>query len=260
MEDRNEAEGGSEEPAKKASGIWARFTQIIMPIAGLFLMLGEASDAAFLLNDMSRSVIEVFSNRVEYDMLEKIHVGNTVTYAESILGDPQISRAMGDDVTANYFHSSKYLVTLFSRDDRVEAFGVLALQDGFSPSVELGGLGHAELGEFAFSDTPTRAVEMAVDHSRTTDYYLESLESGPAGRFVNLYLGSVGYGTGGASPAIGELYSAVLDGETRAVSEARTNLRASGKPNFYGEGLLSLKLIEASMLTNAEFNNFFENP
>jgi hypothetical protein len=260
MDERVQGEASDEPEAttRGVRGIWGRFSLFIIPVAGLFLTLGEASDATFLLQDMGRSVVELFSNRVEYGTLERIHVGNSTSYVESILGDPQVVRSIDDGVTAKYFHSSKYLLTLFDRDGRVEAFTVLALQDGFSPKVELGGLGSSELGAFAFSDAPAPAHEMAVDHSRTSDYYLESLDSGPSGRFVNIYLGSVGFGSGGASPRIGDLYSALLEDDQSAVAVAQSNLREQGTPNFYGEGELSLESVEASLFTNAEFSNFFE--
>ncbi len=248
-------ESPQEEGVRVRFGRWARFTAVIAPIAALFIMAGEASDAAFLLQEMGKKVVALFSNRVEYDVLASIHEGNTVAYVEERVGTPQVSRVLEEGLTANYVKDPKYLITLFYRGPRVAGFTVIATRDAFAPEVDLGGGDDPPLGEFTFSEAPAAPKAMRVDHSRSTSYYLETLETGPEGRFVDLYLGSIAYGAGGAASEIDALYRAQL--HDRDVAASQRALRESARPNLYGEGRLSLDQIEAALLTNAEFQSYF---
>lgn len=237
---------------------WTRFTAIVTPFAAIFIMLGEASDATFLIRDATLETMALFSNSQDYELLGKIHVGNTVTYVESFLGDPQVSRALADGVTANYFYADNYLVTTFDNEDRIAAYVVVSLDGSFHPEVELGTGGMKPLGAFQFSDSGRPRKASFVDVTRMSNYYLESQESGPSGRFVDIYLGSISYGAGETDAALSDYYTAHINEDLPAEAKLLAGLRDRTIPNLYGEGELPLELIRASLLTKAEFANYFD--
>jgi hypothetical protein len=236
---------------------WIGFAAIMTPVAAVFITLGEASDATFLLNEMRHSAIALFSNSVEYEMLEKVHVGITIAYAEELFGNPQVSKTIDEDLTANYFADDKYLLTLFYRGVRVDAYTLVPLVEDFAPEVDMGTNDTVALGEFSFTEARGTPQKSSVDDSRSISFYLESRESGPGGRVIDVYQGSVAYRSGGTASGIPQLYKADVRGDDASIEAARGELRRGGRPNLYGEGELTLRQIEKSLMTNAEFDSYF---
>jgi len=236
---------------------FSKFKGSFITFLAIIIALGEYSEAVALINDGTKTIQSEFTNDLEYDVISKIHVGNTVSYMESILGNPQVSRMINEDVNANYFYDDKYLLTLFYKNTRIVAFTVLPLVEDFHPEVTKTASSQWILGKANFLSFPANPQSYTVDHATTASYYLESFDKGRTGFFVQSYLGKVSYTIESVSTQIVELYNTDVHGIDREVLKLQTKLRQTEIPNFYGEGELGLELIEKSILTGAEFNSYF---
>lgn len=217
---------------------------------GLIVTLGEWSEAIDLITLGVETTRSQFTNSVEYERLDHLHVGNSVQYVEGIIGSPEVIRNIDEGLTANYFFDRKYLLTLFYKEGRVTALTILARREDFHYTF---GDDHQLLTE-PFSNFP-RPKSYSVDHANTGSYYVESLSLGRVGMFLTQFLGIVDYG-GKESSEIPRLYDAEVRGETRQIENRLKALRTNQVPNFYGEGELPLAALQKSLLTPVEFNYY----
>jgi len=236
---------------------WSKFAIVVSPIGMLLIGLGNYSDAMMLVRTFGTDVFGVFTNQFEYETIGRIHVGNTVGYIEGVVGKPQVSRAIDETTTANYFYSTDYLLTLFYRSDRVAGYTIVSLTEGFTPDVDIQDQEDRPLGEFLFSDVPVPPQGFSVEDSRTIRFYVESLDPGRPGRFVDTYLGNIYYGGAEPPSIVNALYQAEIDGDTESTPRLRTELRSNLRPNLYGRGELGVEQIEASLLTISEMKGYF---
>jgi hypothetical protein len=150
----------------------------------------------------------------------------------------------------------KYLLTLMYKEGRVEAFTVIALEEGFAPEVPGLGGEMTALGSFAYAALPFRTESYAVDDSRVLSDYLEAIETELPGRFIDLYLGSIAYGSGGTGPEVERLARATVFGSEEQVRAARANLRRKLHPNLFGRGEVALGVVEKSLLSASEYTDY----
>lgn len=240
--------------SRKALGL---FKNYFIAIAATIIALGQFSEAVTLIEagiDWARSKV---THSVEYELLSQIHVGNTQPYIESLLGYPQVSRTIDANTTANYFENEKFLLTIFLAESRVSGFTVIPLQADFMPEV-LAEAGQSwNLQEFTYASFPANPQLYLVDHSKTTSYYLEALDTGRAGLFFKTYLGNVALNTAESSMRLVELYNKDISAGDEEILKAQDSLRSEIKPNLFGLGTLTLEQVQKSILTGAEFSNFF---
>lgn len=236
-----------------------QFKTIGTAIALIFLTLGSYSEAADLIREGYTEVVSKFTHFYEYEMIEKLHVGYTVSYIEKLVGEPQVSRALGGGISSNYFFTEKYLITLFYyKEERVIAYTVLTLEEGFKPSIsglddEIG-----RIGEFLYAALPAGPEKQLVAHSRVASYYLESIDTELSGRFLDLYMGTVNYGAGGTGTHIRSFSKSKVFGSDEELRAASAELRTHLRPNLYGRGDVPLEMIEKSLLSTAEFMDYFD--
>ncbi len=222
----------------------------LVVIGGLSYYVGRAPQ-------MPEASIDVATPSAGADVLSRIHEGVTVAFAEGLVGTPQLTREVGDSVTANYFERPEYLLTLFYRGSTVAGFTVVSTDDAFAPEVRLDTGDARPLGTFTFADSAGFPKQADAAAGRSLTYYVEALETGAARRFVDVYLGSIDYGAGGAAPEIKDLADAILHDREPDTREAALALRASARPNLYGEGRLSMAQLEKSFLPHATFESYF---
>ena len=113
------------------------------------------------------------------------------------------------------------------------------------------------IGDFVFSEFPLEVTAYTLDDSRIVRYYVEALEGGRSGGFLEVYLGNLQYGAFSPADGVSALYQAEVVGDERDVAGAREALRNVDRPNLYGQGNLPIKYIERSILSNAEFVGYF---
>lgn len=240
--------------AKLAIG---RFRNGIITVAATVIALGQFSEAVTLIEDGVNWARSKVTHSVEYTLLEQIHVGNTKAYIEELIGSPQISRTIEEGLTANYFHDEKFLLTIFFSESRVSGFTITPLQEDFTPQIKGKDESIWELQNFNYADFPANPQMYLIDHSKTASYYIESLDTGRAGLFFKTYLGNVSLRNDEPLTELIDLYQKDVYASDQEVAEAQSSLRVSAQPNFYGLGTLSLEQIQKSMLTSAEFSNYF---
>ncbi|MCP5160780.1 MAG: hypothetical protein H6999_07985 [Hahellaceae bacterium] len=230
---------------------------VIFGVLALTVALGQYSEAVALIGDGINAVRSSFTHDIEYEMLGNVHVGNTQAYIENLAGTPQVSRVIADGLVANYFYNEKFLLTVFFKDERVTAYSLLPLVEDFEPKLGSTGNNELALGRFTYAQFPANATQYMVDHSKTVSYYLENLESGRAGLFVNQYLGNLVYGKGEHSDLVGTFYDQEVRGDEEKQMATQQRIRTEMTPNFYGEGEIGVEFIEKSLLTEAEFRSYF---
>lgn len=236
---------------------FSRFKSSFIAVAAAIMALGQFSEAVTLIEDGVNSLRSRFTNTVEYDLLSHIHVSNTEAYLSELVGEPQVSRKINDDIVANYYHTEKFLLTVFIEDSRVAAYYYVPLEEDFNPTVAEYAEGDWDLMVNTYAQFPANPKEYLVDHSKTTSYYLESLDSGSAGLFLNNYLGNVSINSMQGSQLLIKLYGEEVNGSDESILQTQTELREQAQPNFFGRGTLPIELIQNSILTGAEFSSFF---
>ncbi len=233
------------------------FKGYFIAVVATIIALGQFSEAFTLLGDGVNLARTRLTNTVEYDLLSNVHVSNTESYIESLMGNPQISRAINEQVVANYYYNRKFLLTVFIGDQRVVAYTIIPLKEDFKPVIlDEDGM-EWTLGETNYASFPANPKLYVVDHSKTISYYLESLDTGRAGLFVQNYLGNVSLGPSARNELIIDLYDEEVNGSEEAVLETQTRLREQSRPNLFGMGVFGVDLIQKSILTGAEFTSYF---
>jgi len=220
-----------------------------MGVMAVVVVLGQWSEAVDLIRVGANTVRSEFTNEVEYERLGRLKVGNSLEFAKSVVGEPEVLRNLDDGSVASYFFDRKYLLTLVERRQQVEAILVYALVDDF----ELRVLGEREL-LVAPLDAFPEPLEYIVGFSRTGAYYIESIPMGQAGMALERYVGIV------------DLIGTTHRAEIRALDRARTSgdpdrdalatLRAKATPNFYAEGHIDFATMERALLTPTELGYY----
>lgn len=226
-------------------------------IAATIIALGQFSEAITLIEDGMDWTLSKFTNDVEYELLSKIHVGNTQSYINDLYGNPKFSRSIGNNIIANYFDNNKFLLTVFLSEKRVVAFTYLPLENDFKPETQKFDGHSLQLQDFRYTDYPANPQKYLIDHSKTVSYYLESLDTGRSGLFFKTYLGHFSMNPETTNALIVELYNKEVNASDEAILKAQGALRSQTNPNLFGMGLLPLEQIQKSLLTGAEFHNYF---
>lgn len=233
------------------------FKSYFFAVAATIIALGQFSEAVTLIDDGIDWLRSKFTNSVEYDLLAHIKVGNSAAYIAELLGSPQVTRSVDDQITANYFYNDKFLLTILSADERVVAFTVIPLVEGFRPNIPAASDRAFNLGEFSYSSFPGNPESYLVDHSKVISYYLEILDVGRTGLFFKVYLGNVVLTGDGVEDHVVAMYNKEVMGSDSEIATAQTSLRQQLKPNFFGMGNVGLEPIQKSILTAAEFASYF---
>ncbi len=238
-----------------------RLTKMVInyfvPACLFIISLGSFSEAFILVDDFTTLLRTKFSNTVEYETLGTINVGNTTQYIEENIGPPRVIKRVGDDLDANYYFNDKYLLAVFYKDGRVTAYTVVSLEESLKP--ELPWDKTKILGDNTFAEFSSVPDEHRLDVAATNNVYVESIDTGVHGMFLNAYLGSIQYGSGSFNlPALETLYNTSVYGTDEEIFADLANYRKAARPNLYGQGDLTIEQLRLSLLTPAELNNYFD--
>ncbi len=229
---------------------------VFVPVCVFIISLGSFSEAFILVEDLRNMLKSKFSNEFEYETLADLHVGNTNSYVDDLLGAPAAAKPLGEDIDVKYYINDKFLVTSYFKGERLTAYTVVAIADGFSPSLEwYDGL---TLGDKPLAEFNEQPQAFTFDNASTNRFFIELSPSELSGYFQNSYFGTLQYGTGDVNQELlNELYNSEVFGTEEETFEKIKAFRQVSHPNFYGQGELDINTIQKGLLSNGEFMNFF---
>lgn len=228
---------------------------VFLPVGVAIISLGSFSEAFILVGDFTDMVISKFSNTVEYEKIERINVGNTQSYVENIMGAAAVEKDIGSEVKAKYYFNEKFLLTTYYKGERVSAYTIVALTDGFAP--DLPWSEEHDLNDITMLQNTDVPSAFSFDSANTNRFFLESAAIELKGLFQSAYIGSVEYGNGEfKTDALDALYKAEVFGSGNS-EQLIADYRTVAVPNFFGEGELEIEIIQKGLLSNGEYLNFF---
>jgi hypothetical protein len=249
--------------AHKIKG-FQRFKSAIFVIAAFMMASGQWNDVKELYSSLYDDALAKFTNSVEYELIDKINVGNGLEYTKIMVGEPKVIKRsrIDKDVLYYYYLEGKYDLILLSKDERIVGYSILVKETGFTPNVPFS----EALGSANLANVDNTAQQYYFDVANLI-YFIESKELDKQQMFLNLVRGYVEYG---AIPeliktpnsykedtlaAINTLDMAETfnDGE---ISNTLKSIRTLVYPNFYGITELDPKLIADALLTRYEYQLF----
>ncbi len=86
----------------------------LLSVVLLFVGLGNFTDSIALIQDVHESISSKFSNRVEYERLNKVRTGLNLDYLQDHIGEPQLLRELEGGVLVKHYIDDKYSITLYT--------------------------------------------------------------------------------------------------------------------------------------------------
>ena len=256
-----------EELEAQKPGRLKRFQSTIYMIAAIMMASGQWNDVKELYTSLYEDALAKFTNSIEYELIDKINVGNGLEYTKIMVGEPKIIKRSKIDSEVSYYYylEDKYDLTLLAKDERIVGYSIVSKETGFSPVVPFS----EALGSSSLADIDSKAPKYYFDVANLI-YFIESQELGKQQMFLNLVRGYVEYGSiselvnesvsysDRALSAINALDKAETFGEGDA-GNAIKSIRTLVYPNFYGITELDPKLIADALLTRYEYQLFTQS-
>jgi len=246
---------------KDKKHLLTRFTEIIVSFAAFSIAIGELDATAQAVNHYYEKFVSEFTDTYDYEKLDKIHVGNTQFYLETLFGKPMVAKDLEvADKTYNvyYYFTEKYLLTVFFIKHRITAYTVLNFKSDFYPIVNT--IENKNLGKFTFTDLQG-LIDYTLDASAAITSFIQVHDYGRQGFFRKYYYGYVGYAARTSKNAddltlISEAANLEVMGD-ESFENKFIQLQQNFHPNMYGEGEINLNMIRKSLLSEFEFKSYF---
>jgi hypothetical protein len=256
----------NQEAEVEKTSTWKKIQNTVMMIAALMISAGQWSDTKEIVTSSYESIIENFTHSIQYELLEKIHIGNSIDYVKSLVGEPNVIKrsTINTDVRFQYYNEGKFNLTLISSDGRLVGYSVFVQEDDFSPVIPFS----EELGSQSIANAHKTQGVYAFDIGNLL-YYLESQDLGKQQMFLTIMRGYVEYG---ASPTIersGLDYKKTLAALIENLDQQATfsenddelptllnDVRKAVYPNFYAITELEPAIITEALLTRYEYQMF----
>lgn len=245
-------------------GPWKRFQSAVFMVAAIMMASGQWNDVKELYTSLYEDALAKFTNSVEYELIDKINVGNGLEYTKLTVGEPKIIKRskIDNEVSYYYYMEDKYDLTLLAKDERIIGYSIVSKVTGFTPNVPFS----EPLGSKSLATIDSKAPRYYFDVANLV-YFVESQELGKQQMFLNLVRGYVEYG---ATPELVEAPSSYNDQALSAINEldkaetfgegevdsAIKSIRTVVYPNFYGITELAPNLIADALLTRYEYQLF----
>ncbi|MGB0894940.1 MAG: ETEC_3214 domain-containing protein [Parashewanella sp.] len=237
------------------SNIWNKLQSISITVVAIMLSLGQWNDTQVAVTAAYETFITNWTNKVEYQQLEKINVGQTLEYAKSYLGVPHaIKRSKVDnDITFFYYGTKKYQLCLIVKQQRISGYNVVAITPDFLLPIPF-------RNETLYAKSISASypqVETYFTDANNLDFYAESHELGKSAMFYNLVIGAANYGQFESSQVKAlKTLNAELD---RGVATANSLTSARQLiPNYFSVSELSPSLSVEGLLTHFEYKTLLK--
>ena len=250
---------------------WKKMQTGIMMVAALMISAGQFNDTKEIFTSSYEGILANFTNTIEYELIDKIHVGSSIEHIKSLVGEPHaIKRSkLNDSLRFFYYSKGKYNLTLIASEERLVGYSIYTQEDEFAPQLPF---------SESHDDSPLGSKNLMESHKKmgvysfdigNLVYYIESQNLGKKQMFLTLIRGYVEYG---AVPNV-EVASldnkvtlkkkiAILD-EKATFSENEEELdlvlnqvRKLVYPNFYAVTELEPAIISEALLTRYEYQMF----
>lgn len=244
-----------------------RFQSTLYMIAAIMMASGQWNDVKELYTSLYEDALAKFTNSIEYELIDKINVGNGLAYTKIMIGEPKIIKRskLDNEVSYYYYLKDKYDLTLIAKGERVVGYSIVSKKTGFAPDVPFS----EALGSDSLATIDSKAPKYYFDVANLI-YFIESQELGKQQMFLNLVRGYVEYGSTSESvkdpishdertlSAINTLDKAETFGEGDS-GAAIKSIQSLVYPNFYGITELDPKLIADALLTRYEYQLFTQS-
>ena len=254
------SEETTDQSTEKASPL-RRFTEVIVSIAAFSIAIGELDGTVQTVERYYETFVSEYTDKYDYEKLEKIHVGNTIYHLEKLFKKPTVTKDIKiEDKQYNvyYYYQEKYLLTVFFLKKRMVAYTVINFKDDFHPRVNP--IENKNLGEFSFSETQG-IVDYILDASAAITSFTQMHEYGRQGFFRKYYYAYIDYGANSVSnkkalALISDTVELEVMGD-EAFESKFAQLQKVFRPNMYGIGEVELPAIRKSLMSKLEFESYF---
>ncbi|MCW8833684.1 MAG: hypothetical protein OQK03_10225, partial [Colwellia sp.] len=184
-------EDSLEEQDVEKPSFWKKTQTSIMMIAALMISAGQFNDTKDLASSIYEATLTHFTHSIEYELIEKIHVGSSMEYVKSLVGEPHVLKRskLNPELQFHYYSKAKYHLTLISTDERLVGYSVFTLKDGFAPKIPFA----EELGLKTLAQAHKTTGSYSYDVGNLL-YFIESQDLGKQQMFLTLMRGYVEYG------------------------------------------------------------------
>jgi hypothetical protein len=259
-------EDSLEEHSTSVPTLWKKIQTSIMMVAAIMISAGQFNDTKDIFMSVYEATLTNFTHSIEYDLIDKIHVGSSMDYIKSLVGEPHVLKRskLNSRLKFHYYSEAKYTLTLISEDDRLVGYSVFTLEDGFSPNIPFS----EALGEKSLAHAHKETGAYTYDIANLL-YYTESQDLGKEQMFLTLVRGYVEYGALAQQKNVSAHYKKQVTEAIEALDEKATfsenekeliaplqRVRQAIYPNFYAVTELEPIIIAESLLTRYEFQLF----
>ncbi|KGJ99065.1 ETEC_3214 domain-containing protein [Thalassotalea sp. ND16A] len=241
----------------------------IMMFAAIMISAGQWADTRELAIDLYEDGVAIFTDQLEYEVINRINVGNSVQYVQSFYGEPQIIKRskLNQSILFQYYTKDKYDLTLITSDSRIVGYSIYPKVDGFAPNIPF----LEKLGDSSLRKMSDQPGNYHYDINNLF-YYLESQELGKQQMFLTVIRGYLEYAAQPQPSKIAVNYKTSLLSSFEALNKQEmfaTNdeevlpildeLRKKVIPNFYAITELKTDIVAESLLTRYEYLMFTES-
>ena len=245
---------------------WKKVQTSIMMVAAIMISAGQFNDTKDICMSLYEATLTNFTHSIEYELIDKIHIGSSMAYIKSLVGEPHILKRskFNNKLQFHYYSEAKYTLTLISEDARLVGYSIFTLEDGFSPKIPFS----EELGEKSLAQAHEETGVYSYDTANLL-YYIESQDLGKEQMFLTLIRGYVEYGAQAQDKIVSGNYKSQLTKAIENLDEQATfaeneqsliaplkQVRQALYPNFYAITELEPIIISEALLTRYEFQLF----
>lgn len=260
------SEDHHEEEVIVKSTTWTKIQSTVMMIAALMISAGQWSDTKEIVTSSYEAIVENFTHNLQYELLEKIHIGNSITYVKSLVGEPNVIKRSKIDtnVSFQYYNEGKFNLTLISSDGRLVGYSVFTQENGFAPKIPFAEV----LGKESIATSHTKSGSYNYDVGNLV-YYIESQDLGKEQMFLTIMRGHVEYGASASFKHNSQSYTTkvtrlieeldnkeTFSTDEEDLSQSINKLRKAIYPNFYAVTELNNAIISEALLTRYEYKTF----
>jgi hypothetical protein len=248
---------------------WKKLQAYIFTFAAIMISAGQWNDTKDVFTSLYEDTLANFTHIFQYNLIDQINVGNSLTYIKSFVGEPKFLKRsrLDKDVSYLYYTEDKFDLVLLAKDDRVVGYSIVAKKEDFYPQIPFS----EELGTISLATSNPKLQKYNFDSSNLV-YYIESQELGKEQMFLTLVRGYVEYGvrTDASSmpdsyhndtlELINTLYKAETFGESeKQIEQAVKAIRQYIYPNYFAITELETRFIADALLTRYEYRMFTQS-